>query len=816
VAYESAYIPAPHGGIGQSAPQIRLITEAEVLADVIVDLPDGLRKRPPLTWLGRVLTATGSVSGRVHKIKDPDDGSVKFVVVNREGTATVPRIFDASMNSVAITSIASDAQAYLNNITNPKAGSRIAQGIDDTFFVNRNQVVGTTGTQPTRPFEGIIFVKSAAFGKNYQVSITPVGGSPINGNTVTPDGTDASDSFWADTDHILGAFIGLDAYTSANGATHTSAHAALITAGFTVTIQGPVAYLSHPTIDFTIATQDSQGGAALISAKLTVNAFSNLPATVPVDGFTVQVVPTRGDKQGAYWVRFNLTPSPGSWAEVVAPGADLGIDAATMPPALSKDGSGHWNIATPAWKQRAVGDQATNIDPLFIGDKLQDMGFAFGRLCLVSSEEAFMCAADDPFRIYSATMTTVIDSDPISLSPPTGEAQFQSIVTYGTDIFQAAFFTGLQQQLLMRAQGDGAVTVANSKMLKVSAYQLQPATQNLRPPSNNGRVYLPVPLDQFIGIREMHIDRYSGETLGEDLTASQPKLIPNGVDCAATIESNYSAIYGISGTNQLFYHIFRYNDNQRVQNGYFPMFLPSGYTLMDLAAEGTLLYVFAVSAGGDLHCFTMQMNPKSVDPLAGATIITKWDLKQAQTQIAGLGYNAALNQTTITSALDLPAGAAFVSAAIGAGPYPEGYLATVVSQVGRVVVVVGDWTAQVFYLGANYTGIWQPSTIFVRSPQDNMVMHSGKLTLKRLVADLLNASSLTVSVSVAERSLRTTDLKQNVLGSPTLYTGSLPVKLGGKNFQTTIQFLLDGHLGGATISGFEWFGDFVARSQRVS
>jgi hypothetical protein len=816
MAIESAFIPAPHDGISQSAPQIRLAAQASDLQDCLVDIPNGFRKRPPLSWLGQVLASGALATARIHKLKDPDDASIKFLVVNRESSVTVPRLFDATMASISLTTTGA-AQAYLNTAATPlKTTLRATQAIDYTFLTSRILPITIDASlNATRAHEALVFVKSGAYGKKYQLLVQKSGGTLRSAYVTTPSGAVASDSFWVATDHIAAALAGADTYTAANGAAYSSIQTDLATDGFTVTIKGAVIYLSHTT-DFTVNVQDDQGGVAIKAIKDTVNDFSDLPNDGVTDGFTVSVIPTRGDNNGAYYVKYNVNPSRGSkpWSETYAPGSQKGFLLTTMPIGIYKDSGGVWNCAALPWMQRSVGDQSLAIDPLFVGDTIQDIGYNFGRLIILSSEECFMTAADNPFRVYPATLTTQIDSDPISLVAPSGNAKFRSITSFSSDAFEGAYLTGLLQQCILRAPGGGPVTPNAVKLGKLSGYTLKDAFTNMRPVPNNNKVYLPIPLGSlYSGIREMKLDRISGESLGNDMTAAVPRFLPAGLDVSATSETTYTSMYGVAGTTKVYTHVFRYSDNERVQNGLFTWNLPTGWTLCDIICEGTLFYFFLVSAGR-MCCFTMETNPEEKDSV-GATILTKLDMRQTQAQVVSIAYTAGTDTTLITSQVDLPVGQGYVAATYPGGTFPEGYLAEVVAQpAANTIRVKGNWSAAPFYLGISYVGLWTLSPINKYS-QDSRIIH-GRLTLARLTFDLKDSSALSVEVANAGRATRRKELAvQPSLGSPTLFTGALVVPVKGDTRQVTITVRDEGHIG-ATISGFEWEGDFENKTRRIT
>lgn len=827
---QSSYVPVPFNGLSQAAPQLRLLEQAEDLSNVLVDLPNGLRKRPPLTWKAKLLSSNGATSGRAFKVIDPDDGSVKHLFINRESTTTVARLYDDTFTSVSLT-IASGAQTYLNGIVNPKDDLRIAQGVDYTFLIDRSLDTAIDGTDnPVRPYEALIFCKTGSYGRTYTVTITRDGGSPIVGSCHTPSGGDAGNAHWVGTDKIMNAiFESSDTFTGENGATHTNIYSDLISDGFELTLEGDVLYITHDTDDFTITVTDEQAGTAFFAAKVRINNFEDLPKKCPVSGFTIKVRPLRGDERGAYWVTYSTDDeTPGIWKETYAPGSQAGVDPDTMPVALVKHSDGSWHIDTLGWGQRTVGDETTAADPLFVGQPIQDIGYAFGRLVLISRSEAYLTAADDPFRLYPITMTSAIDSDPVSLVPPSGEAQFFTVAQFEKSLVAI----GRVQQCVIRSLADGSATATSVRMDDLSRFTLAPEQENLKPVTVNQKIYLPVPQSEtslYTGIHEVKIDRVSGEDFTDDLTAATPSLIPKDLDAVASLEKSYMALYGVSGGDDLWLHIFRYAENQRVQNGIFPWSLPTGWELVDITSDKTTFFIYAKpSSAAEVHVGTIDMDPNTKDDTSGARALTRWDWRQTESDVVSVTYDASTGYSTITSRVTLPSGKGYVSARHNASAqtFVEGEIAEAVSQpTSTSIVVKGDWTSpQKFWLGIQYRGSYKPTRVYPISGKDQRVLHGGRLRLQHIFVDISNAfPDITCTVTIAkragetseQRSSRTYTLGNIALGFPEAYTGKWRIPIMSDTQKVSLEFIDDWHLG-ARISGFEWFGDFVLKGNRLT
>lgn len=851
MAQISAYIEAPSQGVTQASQQIRLPNQATALEQALVEIPEGYRKRPPLDLIGR-LASIGVALGddaTLTIVEDPDDGSLLYLILNTESGVTVPRLFSvATLTPVALT-IISAAQTYLNlNGPSPHRDIGITQAVDFTILCNRTAVVANDPTLTAkRPFEAMIFVKGGAFGKTYQVTVTPTGGSPILFYWTTPNGSDASDTQNAQTQVIATGLVfvgsvGTNSFSIVggshiypgislghNGFDWSPGGTALVAAGFTVTLGDSVVLLSHDTIDFTITCDDGQAGLGMGVIKDSITLFSDLPKSA-FEGFTVKIDPQAKEgsvASGAYYLQFtyvstaaNPTNTAGTYKEVVGPGSELGFDITTMPVGIVKI-AGTWTLEALAWKNRTVGDELLAPNPSFVGNQIKDVGYAFERLALVSGEECFLAAVDDPFRCYPSTMTTEIDSDPISLiTPGASRAHFYSIIPFN----KTFILFGLLKQAVIVPPQEGPVTPTTTRLEILTSYETDEEDEvsqlPLRPTFSDRYAYYPMLRGpNYYAIYEIALDRLSSQPLSEDLTPHLPRYIPSSIDRAATVQSSFLILYGTSGSSEIYAHLFRYGGSgynyARLQNAWHHWALPEGWTLSGVTHRGPRMHFLLKSPLGGAWIATLDTTPLAKDPDPASTIQTLLDLRVTEAQCA-VTYDAGANNSTIT----LPAGSdasalSKISARCPVVSQPEGYLGIIEGVSGNLLMVQGDWRTTNFYVGYSYTSIWELSTIFYVG-QDSRPQHGGVLGLRKLKLDLSLTSYLSAITQVGLRGApRTYRLKNTSVGTPMLYTGDWEVPIASDNLQANIKIVNDSHLP-HRVTGFEWFGEFTAKSQRVT
>jgi hypothetical protein len=427
----SAYVEAPYQGVSQAAPQVRLKTQASVLDNCLVPIPEGCIKRPPFTWLGKLAGHPGAFLGSFSLVTRSSGGADAILTMTREGSVTVPRVYDLATVVLQAVTVSAHAQTYLNTGIIPIDHLRAVSIVDDTFVSSNRQNVGNVVTRnAARNPEGMLWVRASAYSRKYTITVTKSGGSPVTVTLTTPNGAAATDAPWVDTDTIAASLLS-GSYTAVDGATISGNLNALTGSGFTVSRIGAVIYLACAT-DFTMDVEDGQGGTAFLAIKDRVQRFSDLPQKVPVDGFTVRIVQQSGDDtRDDFFVRFRNTAGKGTgtWEECLAPNALLGLDTATMPMLLFNDGA--WKLQEANWLGRTTGDETLVPDPDFIGQAIEDVTYWRGRLALIAGEGVTLSAADNPFRTYPRSLSQVLDSDPIArVNPSPGVAHFRYALAF--------------------------------------------------------------------------------------------------------------------------------------------------------------------------------------------------------------------------------------------------------------------------------------------------------------------------------------------------------------------------------------------------
>lgn len=835
----SSYAEAPYQGVSQAPAQVRLPTQAEALSDIFTSVPSGAQKRPPMNWAcGLEDLATNDIASTY--IPKGSVGNFLFTVTNESGVVT-PRLYSlgglpssAAMIAAETVTISSDAQAYLNSGNPSAADDIVLLTVEDyTFILNRKVVVANGATaSSTRPFEGMLWVRQAAYARTYQV-IVRQGATVLETVTlVTPNGKDATDGKDVDTDIIAGGLYGssypVGSTSATNGASVTGSLSSLTGSGFTVTLQGGVIYLSHATVDFTLEVKDGQGGQALLAIKDKVQTFADLPKKAPVAGFTVKITQQTGTDDDDFWVQWVETAGRGTglWQEALAPGANLGVDPLTLPVGLVYDsGAGTWGIDVLDWVGRTTGNEELVPDPGFVGQVLEDITFWRGRLALIYNEGCRASSATDPLRLYPSTLASVLDDDAFEvINPLEGQAEF----VHGVAFKQVLVLWGRKGQAKVRAT-QGALTPDTVACEPYSHYEVSPL---VRPQASNDRIYFATPRGSAAtAVYEVEVPSTGNEDAaeGDDMSVSVPRYIPAGINHAATCVVNYLTVYGKLGDTYVTPHLYRYSDRQRVQNAWSRWHLPEGCTYAGGFFVNTVFYVI-VKRGGVVHLLTMDTADGVVDP--GSDYLAHLNYKLTDDTLISLTYDSVTDVTTAVFPYVPAVAPTFLVAYPGgvAGPTvggelldaPEGTVAegVVWTAASNTVTIPGDWSQVNLIIGEDYTGAWTFSRLFYRDPEGRP-NRTGRMVLKKLTLDLDRTVTLAARITIGGRPPVTYNFESTLLDTPAaaydrvnLYSGPWSIPLGGTSEEVTIEVLMDGW-GPANVLGYTWEGEVNPKAMRM-
>ena len=245
--------------------------------------------------------------------------------------------------------------------------------------------------------------------------------------------------------------------------------------------------------------------------------------------------------------------------------------------------NGAFQFGYPDWGKRDVGDDITNSEPSFVGNRIQKMLFFRNRIALLSEENVILSRVNDFYNFWVKTAMAVSNADPIDL---------QSSSTYPTRLFDAVENAGglvvysASEQFLLSSGAEALLTPETAKITYVSSYAFNPDSN-------------PVSLGTTIGFlnstaREARFYEIANVTTrNEPDVQEQSKIIaekfPQNITNVTASTENNLLLFAVdstlhTATNEVWGYKWYEAGNKRAQSAWFRWTLPNNvvyHTILD-------------------------------------------------------------------------------------------------------------------------------------------------------------------------------------------------------------------------------------------
>jgi len=788
-------------GISQQSPATRRPTQSAAELNTRHSAVEGLGKRPPLNLIDALVT--DNVVPFAHWINR--DRVSQYVVLILDETL---KVFDVS-DGTEVASFALASGHPLYNAGTDKRSQYVAYTkADTTFIASRSVTVAEdAATHSGRPYEAVINVKSGAFSRDYVVRVN---GSEIV-SYLTPDGAQASQAVYASTDTIADYLVNGDPGIDIPGTPDDVIGSldTLVASGYTITRNGSVIVVSHPTTDFTIDVDDGQGGNAMTVIKGSVNKFSDLPRDTPVDGFTIQITGDDQNPYDDYFVKWDATLN--SWVECAAPGSVQGLDADTMPYLLQRGAGGVWAFGAATWLTREAGSDVSNEAPPFVGQTITAISFNDNRLGIGAGEDLYWSETGDIYNFYRKTVTQYLPDDPFgvvcsgdeeeSVSSVRSVRRYNERILVVSDNLQSVVVSGNE------------FSAGSVRAVPTTSVAVDPAVPALLLKSD---LILPTAHGKWSGISQLFVDALSATADVEDITEHVPKLIPADLH-TFTGSKTESMVFSGSYTKPASLFVWTYLLKQRER----PLSAFTEWTfdtdaIVSARATGSRLDAI-LRRGMTLYLLTCDLSQALTDDEQDFVTHLDWRVTEADCTVS---YNASLDITTITHPVADLSGIAVVSR--GGDEEGIGERGQIEDAGAGYVTVQGDWSSRLFFAGVDYTMSYQFSPLYVRDKETGIARQDGRLQVAHLYLDYDRTGYFQVTVQPeGTRPARTRTFEGRIFDSPFNVTDevsiakgrfSVPVMTNGET--VTITIINDSHLPSNFVLA-EWTGSFTPKARRL-
>ncbi|MGQ0595852.1 phage nozzle protein [Aquabacterium sp.] len=773
-------IPGLYNGVSQQPAVVRLPTQAELQENFHSSIVEGLGKRHPTVTLG-ALTSTTPNTCAVHWV-NRDDREKYAVTIDDSGNILVMDLLSRQMRAVSTP----DGTGYITS-GDPKSDLVFLTVADYTFIANKHVTVAPSGRPPVASiqYRNLVFGNLVHGDYNFQYDIT------CGTTTVSVRYGADRPSAW-----LMEVVDGITTAVPAPRQLYAGSINELVSVvadafkakfpnlmvraegGTTVAFYGLTSSDSVPTLSWVITkieTSSTAYGAWLTATAGTTTSpgaltgtkqlFSALPSSGMAVGDLWKIQGDPNNDFSAYYVKWNGS----AWEETVAPGNGLGLDAATMPHVLVRQGDGTFVFKKATWDLRPVGDTDTNPDPSFVGSQIRDVVFYRNRLGFVCGAGTSFSRASEYFHFYRASVTTLLDTDPVDLQAATPKAA------------QLNFAVPFQKQLLLFSdQIQLTLTATDTLTPKTGAFNqaTEYACSSLAKPVMAGpMLYFVANRGKFTQVMEYYVQQYTQTNRADDVTAHVPSYIPANVfQLASSPTEDVLVALTLQERNALYVYRFYWKADEKAQASWSKWTLNAEDRIEGCNLIGSVLYMVVARPSG-LYVEGIDLYPSKVEK--DLPFLVYLDRKVL---IQGT-YNEVTGVTTWTLPYTSPVAPTLVYGG-GFGSRAGATITTSFTPGTSAVTAIGNFAADKVYAGIPYIARYRFSAQFVRD-SNGLAIASADFRIRTFYVYYANTGYFRTEVTPLSRDTSVAAYTGHKLGTLSAMLGVPAIAAGVFSFQVS-------------------------------
>tara|TARA_R100000808_G_scaffold17634_1_gene38922 strand:+ start:16246 stop:18537 length:2292 start_codon:yes stop_codon:yes gene_type:complete len=760
-------------GVSQQPPPIRLETSCQEMINAFPSVVTGLQKRPHTNYISELNTSvTIPDDAAIHLVQR--DATEQYIIVCVNGDLEV---YDLSGNKKTVSF--PNGKSYLST-NKPNEQLRFLSVADQTWIVNTSVSTAAAATTETRTdpkTQATIYIFQAVANKTYAIYINGTLRATTTTNTNTSEAT---------------ALEGTDEIA-------TALKNALVTAGYTATTENSAVCISGLSTTDKVEVTEGYGGRSMRVFKDEIQEFSKLPPQ-DVDNRLVKIKGDIEESGDDYWV-FYLD---NVWTETVGYNSGRELTASTMPHILTRNSDGTFTFDRDTWATRISGDDNTNSDPSFVGNKINDIFLHKGRMGFLSGENVIFSENQEFENFWRTTTVQLLDTERIDVASTTNRV---------STLYHAIPYNRTLMLFSDKAQFE--VTEGDSLSPKTVGLDIATsfdASIKAKPTSVGPNVYFAVDGISHANLRELFVTDQADNKDSSEITVQIPRYIPaNIVKMASSTTDDIMAVLSSGDRTTLYIYKWYMSGDEKLQSSWGKWTFPAGYTILTMEfLEQNLFVVYKSNSGVHLDKI-MLTEGEGVDAVPDDVLIDRRVSNAECTE----SYNSTTDQTTITVPYTESADWTLVES--------DGTVPIIVSQSTTQIVVSGDVTSKNYHVGIPYTFEYHYSQQFLRDGERGaqVPVQDGRLQLRYMSLLYLNTAQFEVTVEPTNKPIKTYKFTGRVLGSSgniigqTSYdTGEFRFPVFSKNDEVEIKIKNDTPFN-SSFSSTEWEAMYTPKAKRI-
>lgn len=452
----------------------------------------------------------------------------------------------------------------------------------------------------------------------------------------------------------------------------------------------------------------------------TINDVSKLP-TQCLHGFIVKVTNSSELEEDDYYLKFvgdNAKDGIGHWEECVGPGIKTTINPAKMPYSLVRNANGTFTLGQYSWANREVGDELTNEDPSFIGQKINKAVFHQDRLCFLSSNKLILSQPDNPGNFWNKTALTFSGVDRIQLTASSVSPNpLIDVIELNSGLI---LFSASSQYLF--TTDDSILNPETAKIYTLSNYNYNTSVPLISLGTSLAFLDNAGKYTRFFEM--LNITREAQPEVLEQSKIIQ-RLLPKNVDSVSNSRENSIILISTLGTNKVFGFKYFASAAKRLQGAWFVWTFAKNVDYQFIINDE----YYVVSSEDEL-CKVQLMDTTDRLHIEQDDVQYNIHLDYYQSiATSSLSYNATTDVTTLSLPSDTPLNNGdTVSVIVTDSTNNRGRYQTATVSSGAVVLD-HDWSSDPVKVGREYTMKVEFPTIYPTATKGQTVVSDTRSSL---------------------------------------------------------------------------------------
>lgn len=571
----------------------------------------------------------------------------------------------------------------------------------------------------------------------------------------------------------------------------------------------------------TVAMADDLSPGMLMGS---VQTFQDLPK----DGIINALYAITGDPANGFDQYYVQRQSTNVWNEVGKPGIKFKLDKNTMPHGLKRipdavhaDGF-YFSFGPLDWDARACGDEDSNPEPSFVGQRIRSVLFHRERLGFLVGENVVLSEVGFPFNFWRTTITQLLDSDPIDIAV---QAKSVADLRHGVSYLKALVLfdpNGQQYQL----SGDPVLTPKTVKIDQSTSYESSPYV----PPVMSGSSIFFIneaPGIEWATVREYFIQDDTVTPDAPEVTAHVSHYIPCRPRCMAASGSADAVFVGIRQPSgpQVYVHQFKWQGDEKAQSAWHEWQFSGVGAVAHMNVIGKYLYVVAEAPGGGCELLRVSLEDGSIM----SEVSTKFDVCLDRRVVVTPSWQQFGNYTDITVPYVLTSLTDVLVLRTVDWGTPGAVLDLTGASLqngGQTIRLPGNQASGRVVVGLRYTQRFTLSRQFVRDSRNYSVL-IGRLQIRRMTVRFQDTGYFTVTVQPKARAEASVSVRPPLLSTyqgrvvgdadfttntPQVSSGSFTFLVQGQSDLVDVSFENDSPYP-SWFQSVQWEGLYVSRSR---